>query len=121
MERRRSHLFAILAAAGHVISRMASSLRPTTQSSNPDAHPLREGEALLVIVLDAKVVADTNDIALSHSEFVRRTFGSLPEGAWVGTIRKCSGVVTALNSRTFYGNQLPAPQVVINAVHARFS
>jgi hypothetical protein len=38
----------------------------------------------------------------------------------VGTIRKAGGVVMALNSRTFYGNQVPAPQSVIDAVRVAF-
>jgi hypothetical protein len=81
---------------------------------------LRDGETLLAVVRDGQVVASTRDIALSHAEFVRRTFGSLPEGAWVGTIRKSDGEVTPFNSRTFYGNQLPAAPAVIDAVRMNF-
>ncbi len=81
---------------------------------------LQDGDTLLAIVRDGKVTAHTRDIALSHAEFVRRTLGQLPEGAWVGTIRKAGGEVTAFNSRTFYGNQLPAPAQVVAAVRATF-
>jgi hypothetical protein len=81
---------------------------------------LREGDTLLAIVQDGKVTAHTWDIALSHAEFVRRTLGALPAGAWVGTIRKADGAVTPFNSRTFYGNQLPAPPEVVEAVRALF-
>ena len=81
---------------------------------------LHDGDTLLAIAKDGVVVAHTRDIALSHAEFVRRTFGSLPEGAWIGTIRKGDGEVTPFNSRTFYGNQLPAPPDVISAVRAMF-
>jgi hypothetical protein len=72
------------------------------------------------VVLGGKVLAQTSDVSLSHAEFVRRALGSLPVGAWVGTVRKSGGEVVALNSRTFYGNQLPAPQVVADAVRAEF-
>jgi len=81
---------------------------------------LRDGDTLLAIVKDGKVTAHTRDIALSHAEFVRRTFGALPDGAWVGTIRKADGDVMPFNSRTFYGNQLPAPREVVDAVRAMF-
>ncbi|MFO0968488.1 MAG: hypothetical protein U0793_34180 [Gemmataceae bacterium] len=81
---------------------------------------LEDGNTLLAIVKDGKVIAHTRDIALSHAEFVRRTMGERPKGAWVGTIRKASGEVMPFNSRTFYGNQLPAAQDVVDAVRAMF-
>ncbi len=81
---------------------------------------LREGATLLAIVLESGEVFRTHDIALSHAEFVRRSFGTLPTGAWVGTVRKSDNLVTVLNSRTFYGNQLPAPEPVAQAIRAVF-
>jgi len=81
---------------------------------------LREGETRLAVVHGARVVADTADITLSHAELVQRTVGKLPEGGWVGTLRKTGGEVVALNSRTFYGNQLPAPDAVQLVVHSAF-
>lgn len=81
---------------------------------------LRDGDTLLAIVQEGKVAAHTSDIALSHMEFLRRTLGELPQGAWIGTIRKARGEIMVINSRTFYGNQLPAPQAVIDAVRAVF-
>lgn len=81
---------------------------------------LNDGDSLLVIVQEGKVIAHTWNIALSHAEFVRRTFGELPDGAWVGTIQKADGEVTSFNSRTFFGNQLPAPQEAWDAVKAMF-
>jgi hypothetical protein len=81
---------------------------------------LRDGDSLLAIVQGNEVAAHTRDIALSHAEFVRRTTGSLPDGAWVGTIRKADGQVMAFNSRTFYGNQLPAQTEVLSAVRSMF-
>jgi hypothetical protein len=81
---------------------------------------LRDGDTLLAIVKDGRVTAHTWDIALSHAEFVRRTVGKLPDGSWVGTIRKVDIEVIPFNSRTFYGNQLPASAQVIEAVRAMF-
>jgi hypothetical protein len=81
---------------------------------------LRDGDTLLAVVKDGQVTAHTWDIALSHAEFVRRTLGELPAGAWVGTIRKANGEVMPFNSRTFYGNQLPAPQAVVDTVRGMF-
>lgn len=81
---------------------------------------LREGDTRLAVVRDGRLLVESADITLSHVEFVRRALGTLPEGAWVGTIRKAGGVVMALNSRTFYGNQVPAPQPVIDAVRVAF-
>jgi hypothetical protein len=81
---------------------------------------LQDGDTLLAIVNDGKVTVHSWDIALSHAEFVRRTLGALPVGAWVGTIRKADGEVTPFNSRTFYGNQLPAPREVVDAVRTMF-
>ncbi len=81
---------------------------------------LRDGDSLLISVREGAIIAQTFDIALSHAEFVKRSLGSLPEGAWVGTLRKTGREVWALNSKTFYGNQLPAPQAVQDTVRAAF-
>jgi hypothetical protein len=94
--------------------------RPIEDDTMATTVPLQDGDALLVIVRDGAVAAHTRDIALSHAEFVRRTLGELPAGAWVGTIRKTDGEVIPFNSRTFYGNQLPAPEQVVAAVRAMF-
>jgi hypothetical protein len=85
-----------------------------------DPRRLRDGDTLLASVNNNVLIAHTFDVALSHAEFVRRSLGSLPEGAWVGTIRKAGRQVIALNSKTFYGNQLPAPQSVQDTVRAAF-
>lgn len=90
-------------------------------TANPgNARRLRDGDTLLASVKDHTIIAHTFDVALSHAEFVKRSLGRLPEGAWVGTIRKAGRQVFALNSKTFYGNQLPAPQPVQDAVRAAF-
>lgn len=81
---------------------------------------LRDGEARLVAVLGEVILAHTPDVSLSHAEFVRRSLGELPQGAWVGTIRRSAGEVVAVNSRTFYGNQLPAPANVTEVIRIAF-
>ena len=53
-------------------------------------------------------------------EFVRRTTGALPEGAWVGTVSKLDGQVAAISSKHFYGYQLPGPEWVQAAVRDKF-
>jgi hypothetical protein len=48
-------------------------------------------------------------LRLPHIEFVRRKTGSLPEGAWVGTVTKLDGEVMGITSKSFYNYQMPAP------------
>jgi len=55
-----------------------------------------------------------------HAEFVRRTTGKLPDGAWVGTVSKLDGEVTAISSKHFFGYQLPAPPDVAEAITRNF-
>ena len=79
---------------------------------------LNEGDALLAVVKDGKILAKTTDIELSHARFVEKALGSLPEGSQVVTIGKLDGEIAVLNPRTFHGNQLPAPKAVWDAVTA---
>ena len=124
----RLTIASLLGRAKMAIRRAASCLgrlRTPAESRPPNpscpATVLREGDARLAVVLDGKVLVHTSDVSLSHAEFVRRTLGSLPRGAWVGTLRKSGGEVVVMNSRTFYGNQLPAPQDIADAVRAEFA
>ena len=94
---------------------------PKAQAKSATAVVLRDGDSLLASVRDGEVIAFTFDVSLSHAEFVRRDLGQLPEGAWVGTIRKVGGTIVGVNSKTFYGNQLPAPQTVIDVVRSHFA
>jgi hypothetical protein len=66
------------------------------------------------------IVTHFNDMALPHYEFVRRATGTLPEGAWVGTVSKIRGELMGITSKHFYGYQLPAPEEVDRALKARF-
>jgi hypothetical protein len=80
---------------------------------------LRNGQAMLVMVQDGSVI-HFNDVALPHVEFVRRKTGTLPEGAWVGTVTKLHDELMGLTSKYFFGYQLPAPEDVDKALKDRF-
>ena len=81
---------------------------------------IRDGYYFLIIVRGGRVIHFTPNFSLSHAEFVKRTVGTLPDDAWVGSASKVDGVLEAVNSFTFYGNQLPAPEEIQEAVKARF-
>lgn len=81
---------------------------------------IREGDYFLIIVQDGKVIHFTPNVSLSHADFVKRRVGTLPKGAWVGSASKNDGVLTAVNSFTFYQNQLPGPPEVQQAVLNKF-
>ena len=81
---------------------------------------LRNGDTMLIMVKGGDVIHFTPNMGLPHSEFVKRTTGQLPEGAWVGTVSKLDGQVAAITSKHFFGYQLPAPPDVIDAVRNRF-
>jgi len=83
---------------------------------------MRDGDAILVMVQDARVLHFTPNMGLPHVEFVRRSTGSeiLPTGAWVGTISKLDGEIAVISSKYFFGYQLPAPEEVTAAVRREF-
>ena len=81
---------------------------------------LTDGQTLLVVVQDGRVVEYTWDMGLPHVEFVKRRFGELPPGAWVGTVSKIAGQVVGISSKHFFGYQLPAPEPVTRAVRTLF-
>ena len=81
---------------------------------------MRDGDAILVMVKDGKVLHHSWNMGLPHVEFVRRTTSELPEGAWVGTVSKLDGQVMAMSSKHFFSYQLPAPPEVNAAICERF-
>jgi hypothetical protein len=81
---------------------------------------MRDGDAILIMVKDGKVIHHTWNMSLPHVEFVKRATGQLPEGAWVGTASKLDGEVAAISSKYFFGYQLPAPPDVADAVKGMF-
>ena len=81
---------------------------------------MRDGDAILIMVKDGQVIHHTFNMALPHAEFVKRSTGKLPEGAWVGTASKLEGEVAAISSKHFFGYQLPAPAEVADAVKRTF-
>ena len=78
-----------------------------------------EGQTFLIIVQNDRVL-DYTWAMMPHVEFVRRSVGTLPEGAWVGTLSKIDGELAVISSKTFYGYQLPAPDWVVRVVKAEF-
>lgn len=81
---------------------------------------MRNGDTMLIMVKDGEVIHFTPNMSLPHSEFVKRTTGELPAGAWVGTVSKLEGEVAAITSKHFFGYQLPAPAEVAEAVRRTF-
>ena len=81
---------------------------------------LSDGQTLLIIVKDGRVIEFTWDMGLPHVEFVKRRVGQLPEGAWVGTVSKLGKDVVAISSKYFFGYQMPAPESVTAAVKTLF-
>ncbi len=59
-------------------------------------------------------------VRLSHADFVKRGVGTLPSAAWVSSATKNDGYLTAINSYTFYQNQLPAPPEIQCVVKEQF-
>jgi hypothetical protein len=87
---------------------------------DPEPIELTNGQTLLIIVKDGRVIEYTWDMGLPHVEFVKRSVGKLPDGAWVGTVSKAGNEVVAISSKYFYGYQLPAPEGVTAAVRVLF-
>lgn len=46
--------------------------------------------------------------------------GTLPDGAWVGTVSKLEGEVMGITSKYFFDYQLPAPTEVDAAIKEVF-
>ena len=82
---------------------------------------MRDGDAILVMVKDGTVVHHSWNMSLPHVEFVRRSTGDLPDGAWVGTVSKLDGEIMAMTSKYFFDYQLPAPEDVDAAIRAMFA
>jgi hypothetical protein len=115
-----AEIYVTVAAAG--IGKAAKSLTVTAAKEAAVAGQvtLREGEALLAVVKDGKIIAQTSDMLLGHGQFVARTLGTLPQGAEVVTISKLNGQVVALSSMTFRGTQGFASEAAQAAAQAVF-
>jgi RHS repeat-associated protein len=81
---------------------------------------LREGDALLGIVHEGRLIAHTSNVTLGHVQFVERTVGSLPVGAEAVTIGKFDGVLTVIRSQAIHDRALPASAAAYEAVKALF-
>ena len=91
-------------------------MAPVNPQNVPEKIRMQDGDAILVMVKDGKVVHFSPNMSLPHVEFVRRYSGQKPEGAWVGTVSKLDGVVMGISSKYFYDCQLPAPEDVNEAI-----
>ena len=81
---------------------------------------MEDGDTILIMVKGGEVIHHSWNMSLPHVEFVRRTTGELPDGAWVGTASKLDGEVVPISSKHFYGYQLPSPIEVAEAVRRTF-
>ena len=81
---------------------------------------MRDGDTMLIMAKDVAIIHFTPNMSWPHAEFVRRTTGPLPEGAWVGTVSKLEGEVAAISLKHFFGYQLPGPEWVQLAVKNAF-
>jgi hypothetical protein len=81
---------------------------------------MRNGDTILVMAKNGEVIHFNPNMSLPHVEFVRRTTGNLPDGAWVGTVSKLDGEIAAISSKYFFGYQLPGPDWVQKAVQGAF-
>jgi len=80
------------------------------------ATTIPEGQTVLAVVKDGKILAQSADQYISHSQFVTRTLGTVPEGAEVVTIFKSKGELLVFRSFTYHGNALPAAQSTFDTV-----
>jgi hypothetical protein len=85
-----------------------------------DKIKMRDGDTMLIMVKGGEVIHCTPNMSLPHSEFVKRTTGDLPAGAWVGSVSKLDGEVAPITSKYYFGYQLPAPAEVAEAVRKTF-
>ena len=81
---------------------------------------MRDGDAILVMVRNGADLHFSWNMGLPQVEFVKRTAGELPAGAWAGTVSKFDGQVAAMSSKYFFGYQLPAPPEVAEVISSNF-
>jgi hypothetical protein len=87
-----------------------------------DKIKMRDGDTMLIMVKSGEVIHFTPNLSLPHSEFVKRTTGLLPEGAWVGSVSKLDGQVVAITSKlsTSSGISFLLPPTLPEAVRRNF-
>lgn len=120
---------AAVAMGGEAASAVATrvglrSIGASTTAASANATSSRifipEGNAVLGIVHDGKLIAHTSNVTLGHATFVERTIGSLPAGAEAVTIGRFGGELTVTRSRAIHGQALPASREAYEAVTAIF-
>ncbi len=95
-------------------------MKSSAAAGSQDKINISDGLYFLIIVQHGQVTHLTANVSLSHADFVKRSVGRLPEGVWVGSATKNDGYLTAINSYTFYQNQLPASPEIQKIVLAKF-
>jgi hypothetical protein len=90
----------------------ASPLNVTTETPSVGGLDLAEGDGSLVLMKDGQLV-DQQPVTFmtTHADFATKNGavladGSLAPGYWIGTVGKVNGNIVALNSQTFYQNQM---------------
>ncbi len=73
-----------------------------------DKIKLFPGDTMLIMVKDNAVIHFTPNMSLPHSEFVKRTTGQLPEGAWVEPSRSWATKWRASAPNTSSATSFPA-------------
>jgi RHS repeat-associated protein len=100
------------AAAAAEIGTTSSEAGPSTSPQSTQV-PLANNEAVLVVTKDGQIVSQQpTDAMLTHEELATQagavdSEGNLKPGYWVGTVGKNGSDVIAINSMTYYGNQMP--------------
>ena len=95
-------------------------MNSSTPTGTQEKIEICDGLYFLIIFQNGQVSHCTANVSLSHADFVKRSDGKLPAGAWVGSVTKNDGFLTAINSYTFYQNQLPASPEIQKIVHDKF-
>ena len=71
---------------------------------------MRNGDAILVMVKDGRVIHHSWNMSLPHVEFVKRATGQLPDGAWLEQFRnRTARLWRSPRSVSLKNYQLPAP------------
>jgi RHS repeat-associated protein len=81
---------------------------------------IREGDAVLGIVHEGKLIQHTSNVTLGHTQFIERTIGTLPAGAEAVTIGKFQGEIMVTRSRVIHGRAMPASKEAFEAAKAVF-
>lgn len=107
-------------AIGSTLGSIGKAFGVGTKVSTGTKIALQDGDVLLAVVKDGKIIAQGSP-ALSHAELVARQLGGkVPEGAEVVSIMKFEGKIFVQNSQTFMGNMGNASKAAQEAANAAY-